>query len=251
LRRPMFPRNKRAKNTPRKNGFTLAELLVAASLLSIVMAAVYVAFGSTLRVWRTGESDTNQYQDARIGLNLLSRELGCLLGGSEHLFSGDAHELEFFAVTPSLDVEEGEGARLLWIRYYLSNRKLYRQEAAVEAPLPLATMMGDKERALGRIKLGRKRKYEIAADVRGFNVEYVWVPIQEDRRPTDPPIWMDPILLKRSEKGWGLPQGVTIKLALRKPDDKKNTTDFLLCKSFRCPTTTYNEELMGKAEEAQ
>jgi len=235
----------------RKNGFTLAELLVAASLLSIVMAAVYTAFGSTMRVWRLGETETNQYQDARIGFNLLSRELGCLLGGSEHLFSGEDNELEFFAVTQSLDVEKGEGARVLWIRYYLSNRKLYRQEAVVEAPLPLNTMMADRERALGRIKLGRKHKFEIADNVRKFKVAYTWAPIQKDRKITDPPIWMDPIVIERNKKGWGLPQGVRISLTLRKPDDKKADTSFLLCKAFRCPTSVYNEKLMGKAEEVK
>ena len=235
----------------RKNGFTLAELLVAASLLSIVMAAVYAALGSTIRVWRLGETETNQYQDARIGLNLLSHELGCLLGGSEHLFSGEDNELEFFAVTQSLDVEKGEGARLLWIRYYLSNRKLYRQEAVVEAPLPLNTMMADRERALGRIKLGRKHKFEIADNVHEFKIGYTWVPVQTDRRPKDPPMWMDPIVLERNEKGWGLPQGVTISFSLRKPDDKKDATNFLLCKAFHCPTSVYNEKLMGKAEEVK
>ncbi len=184
-----------ASDRRRKGGFTLAELLVAASLLSIVMAAVYVAFGSTLRVSRLGESETNHYQDARIALNLVSRELGCMLGGSEHLFSGEDDELEFFAVTQSLDVEKGEGARVLWIRYYLSNRKLYRQEAVVEAPLPLRPMMNDKEKALGRIKLGRKHKYEIAANVKNFEVEYVWVPPEENRQQDQPPIWMEPVVL--------------------------------------------------------
>lgn len=241
----------RAEDVRNKNGFTLAELLVAASLISIVMGAVYVAFGSTLRVWRLGETETNQYQDARIGLNLLSRELGCMLGGSEHLFSGEDDELEFFAVTQSLDVEKGEGARVLWIRYYLSNRKLYRQEAVVEAPLPLSSMMGDKEKALGRIKLGRKQKFEIASNVRDFIVSYTWAPPEKDRQPNQAPSWIKPIVLKRNEKGWGLPQGVRITLTLRKPDDKKASTDFLLCKTFRCPTSTYNEELMGKAEEVK
>jgi len=240
----------RRKND-RKNGFTLAELLVATALLSIVMAAVYAAFSSTIRVWRLGETETNQYQEARIGLNLLSHELGCLLGGSEHLFSGGHNKFEFFAVTQSLDVEKGEGARVLWIRYYLSNRKLYRQEAVVEAPLPLNTMMVDRERALGRIKLGQKHKFEIADNVREFKVGYVWVPVQTDRKPNDPPIWIKPIVLQRNEKGWGLPQGVRISLALRKPDDKKAATSFLLCNAFRCPTTVYNEELMGKAEEVK
>lgn len=240
-----------SKGVRHKNGFTLAELLVAASLMSIVMGAVYFAFGSTLRVWRLGETETNQYQDARLGLNLISHELGCLLGGSEHLFSGENDELEFFAVTQSLDVEKGEGARVLWIRYYLSNKKLYRQEAVVEAPLPLVSMMGDKEKALGRIKLGRKHKFEIAGNVRDFNVGYTWVPLEKGRRPNEAPMWMNPILLKRNDKGWGLPQGVRITLSIRKPDDKKASSDFFLCKTFRCPTSTYNEELMGKAEEVK
>jgi len=233
-----------------KRGFTLAELLVAASLLSIVMAAVYAAFGSTIRVWKMGETETNQYQDARIGLNLLSREIGCILGGSEHLFEGKDDELEFFAVTPSLDVDEGEGARVLWVRYYYSNRKLYRQEAVVEGPLPL-TVLGedDEEKEKERIKLGRKHRYEIADDVRDFEVSYVWVPVDEDANPERPPKWMEPIVLERNDKGWGLPQGLRIRLALRKPDDKKQETEFLLSNAFHCPTSKYDPKRMGLAQE--
>ena len=218
-------------------------------VLGIVMAAVYVSFGSTLRVSRLGDADTNHYQDARIGLNLLSRELGCLLGGSEHLFEGKDNEFEFFAVTQSLDVEEGEGARVLWIRYYLSNWKLYRQEAVVKAPLPLAGMMAkDKEKALGRVKLGSKKRYQIAENVRGFDVEYLWVPPQEQERPREvPPKWMEPVVMDRNEKGWGLPQGIRVTLTLRRPDDKRASNEFVLSKAFR-PRPPYNEKAIDKAE---
>lgn len=231
----------------RRRGFTLAELLVAASLLSIVMAAVYAAFGSTIRVWKMGETETNQYQDGRIGLNLLSRELGCVLGGSEHLFEGEDDDVEFFAVTPSLNVKEGEGSRVLWVRYYYSNHKLYRQEAVVEGPLPLTVLGEDEEKKeKERVKLGRKRKFEIADDVRDFEISYVWIPVDKERDPKRPPRWMPPIVLDRNEKGWGLPQGLKIRLSLRNPDDKKQETEFLLCKAFHGPTSVYDEEKMGK-----
>lgn len=232
-----------------KRGFTLAELLVAASLLSIVMAAVYAALGSTIRVWRNGESETNQYQDGRIALNLLSRELGCVLGQTEHLFSGENDEFEFYAVTPSLDVEKGEAARVMWVRYYYSNRKLYRQEAVVESPLPNAGEAAqDQEKALGRIKLGRKRRFEIASNVRDFEVEYVWVPLDQERGRDAPPRWMDPIMLTRHEKGWGLPQAVRVKLSLRQPDSKRGTTDFTLAKAFPYGSGIYNEKTMLNAD---
>ncbi|MCP4641108.1 MAG: prepilin-type N-terminal cleavage/methylation domain-containing protein, partial [bacterium] len=43
-------------------GFTLAELLVATTLTVLVMGGVYVAFSSSIRLWRLGEANLRTYQ---------------------------------------------------------------------------------------------------------------------------------------------------------------------------------------------
>lgn len=227
-------------------GFTLAELLVATTLLAIVMTAVYTAFGSTLRAWRLGEANLHTFQDARTALSIMSRELNCALGGAEHLFQGKDDEFEFFTVSPPMNVAKGEGARVLWVkyRYNRTGKSLVRQEAIVEKPLPLRPPEGEKVDE-GRIKLGRKHKYDLASDsVLGFKVKYYWIPPVE-RKPDAPPEWIEPIVLDESREDWGLPQGIQVKLTLKDINSESGKTTFTYRMSFRGPTTPYNEKKIG------
>ncbi len=231
-------------------GFTLAELIVASTLISIVMASVYTAFNSTLRVRRLGEANLHTYQDARIALTVLSRELNCIVGGSEHLFEGEDDQFEFFAVTPPMNVEEGKGPRLMWVQYRYSRpqKALFREEAVVDEPLPLRRRDEDTvDRS--RIKLGRKRKFEFATDVLDFEVWYCWVPPPPKRKPGEPPVLVDPIILEENRQGWGLPQGLKVALTLEDPNASSGRTTFSSSITFRGPTTSYKAERLGLAEE--
>ncbi len=227
-------------------GFTLAELLVATTLLALTMTAVYTAFGSTLRSWRLGEAHLHTFQDARTAISIMSRELNSALGGAEHLFQGKDDEFEFFTVSPPMNVEKGEGARVLWVKYRFNReaKALIRQEAIVEKPLPLAPRPGeDVDR--GRIKVGRKHKYELATDsVTSFKVKYYWIPPVE-RKEDEPPTWIDPVVLDESREGWGLPQGIQVTLTLKDVNSESGKTAFTYRMSFRGPTTPYNEEKIG------
>lgn len=244
----------KARNPHRKAGFTLAELLVATTLLTILMTAVYTTFGSAMRGWKHGETNMDTFQDARIATSMMARELGCMLGGAEYLFQGKDDEFEFFAVAPSMDVEEGEGARVLWIRYRFNRagHTLIREEAVVKDPLPLASKP-DEEPASGRVKKGRTHKYEIASNVNKFEVSYQWIDPPKDRKADEPPEWLEPIVMDEIEEGWGLPQGITFKLTVQERDEKGEKTaepvTFTYAMAFRGPTSQYDEKKMGEEGE--
>lgn len=245
-----YPHPHRPTNTPQ--GFTLAELIVASTILTVVMAAVYTAFGSTLRTWRQGEAHLHTYQDARTAINVIAHELECILGGSEHLFQGEDDEFEFFAVTAPMDVADGEGARVLWIRYYYdrSNDRLVRQEAPLKKPLPLAPPPGEEaSENAGRVSLGRKSRFYLAKNVLDLEITYYWVPPPVgEPDPLEPPVWVYPIEKEESREGWGLPQGMRVAMTLEDPNAEAKKTVFTYRLTFHGPTTPYSEERIGRLE---
>jgi len=233
-------------------GFTLAELIVATTVLTVVMTAVYTAFGSTIRAWRVGESQLHVFQDARTALSVMSHELGCLLGGTQHLFQGEDDEVEFFTVTPPMNVDKGEGPRVMWVRYRFNRtgHTLVREEALVTDPLPMAPR-GSGEVDPSRIKMGRKYKFEIALNVRDLAFSYYWIPPVETKPNEPPPQWVAPVILERSEEGWGLPQGLRVDLTIQDDTATGEETTFSLATAFRGPTTPYNENKIGSPGELE
>lgn len=223
-------------------GFTLVELIVATTLLTIVMTAVYTTFNATIRTWRGAESNLHSYQDARTAMDVLTRELSCVIGGSQHLFEGEDDEFEFFAVAPPMNVEKGEDPHVLWIRYHYnrSGKTLVRQEAFVKQPLPLLRP-GEEEVDEGRVSIGRKYKFVLSSNVRDFEVRYFWVP-KVERKPDEPPQWVEPIVMEENERGWGLPQGIDVSLTVDDPHTDSGKTTFRSRIVFRCPTTLYDEK---------
>ena len=227
-------------------GFTLAELIVASTLIAIVMTAVYSSFSSTTRTWRAAETQTHTRQQARAAFDIMLKELSCIVGGSEHLFEGKDDEFEFFAIVPPMDLEEDEeGARVMWVRYRYnrSGKTLVREEAEVQEPLPL-TLPDEEEPEEGRVKKGRKHKFVLASNVRGFDVTYYWIPPYE-RNWDEPPEWIEPLVKESNEAGWGLPQGIRVELTLDHPSLPEETVSFASRVTFRGPTTPYNEEKVG------
>jgi len=227
-------------------GFTLAELIVATTLLTLVMTAVYTAFHTTMRSWKGTEASLQTYQDARTALDVLSREVSCIIGGSEHLFEGDDDEFEFFAIWPPLNVEKGEGARSLWVRYHYnrSGKTLVRQEAFVKDSLPLRPR-GDEEVETSRIKLGRKYKFVLASNVKKFEVSYYWIP-KVQRRDDEPPEWVEPVVLDKNEKKWGLPQGLKVSLTVEDELAPSGEATFTSSVVFRGTTSHYDESWFGR-----
>lgn len=72
-------------------GFTLVEVLVTAMLMIMVMFALYSIFDMSIRVFSFGNDKLEATENARIGLEKMSREIRSAYppdkaGGKEHLF---------------------------------------------------------------------------------------------------------------------------------------------------------------------
>ena len=241
-------------------GFTLAELLVACSLLSIVLGGLYVAFSSSIRLWRVGEANLRTYQDARTTTSIMTRELQSMLPGAAHLLQGSDHDIEFFALVPPMHVDESDEPRIMQIRYRLkpdpddTGRILLREERLLDGPLP-PPPGPDEDAEPARMDLGRKRTFELAAGVIDFEIRYLWVPQPEfnPMLPFGPAGPMTGELLERYEplelvefveadelaEGEGLPKGIGITLTLADASADKGHTTFSTVVAFRGPTATY------------
>jgi len=215
------------------------ELLVATTLLTIVMTAVYTAFGNTIRQWRIAEKDKNLYQDGRVAMSILKREMNCIMGGSEHLFEGEDDEVTFIAVTQPMCLEDSDGTRLLQIKYRRNGKEFVREEAEVKKPLPPPPAEG--EEVEEGADVGDGKTFKLLHTAKKLQFTYYWLPPEEN--PEDPPVPMDPVEIDRNQRGWGLPQGVKVSLTLQDKDDEDaepmTFTEFIV---FRGPTTPYDEK---------
>lgn len=220
-------RTRRARTTGQE-GFTLAELLVASVLLSVVMATVYSVFFAVLVPWRAVEHDYDAYRASRNAMALIEREFANLVPDAAHLFTGEEEELTIFAVTEPMDVEKSEGRHLMRVRYQFkkSSGELEREEALVTTPLPKLPPGKDQEVDKTRVKVKQKREFVIASNVEDFAIRYVWLPAPQQRKPEIPPTPIQPMYASRHKEKWGYPQGVEITLTLRDPEKKDGVQIF-------------------------
>ena len=208
-----------------RKGFTLVELLVAMTVFSVVMTAVYTAFHTGARVWRYGEENMQMFQDARVALTLVSRELRCAFPEAGHLFYGeddrsgdkDNDRIEFFAVRPPLQPGKGQEARILRIAYHIDQARggrgyvLKRQEQIVTGQIPTkqeVAKLGKKEK---RIKMESPWRCVLATNVDSLDFRYMW---KRDWVPY-------------CKRGFGLPAVIEVALTLRGADKRSDTTQFV------------------------
>lgn len=245
-----------ATRNPRRSrdessGFTLAELIVATTMMAIVMATVYTTFSTAIRTWRMGETNYQTYEDARSTLGLLTRELQGVPPGTMHLFEGRGNQITFFTVSPPMNVEDGKGPRVLKVRYSLKSgsrregKTMRREEWVLESPLPPATPR-DEPPKRERIKLGRRQEFELAQGVTDFQIRYIWVPFppQEERlNNAGPPEPLKLQVVDRNPEGSGLPDGLEIRLVLLDEGADRGETTFQTTVAFRGPTSGISRDM--------
>lgn len=248
---PPIPRQAPARRD--QGGFTLAELLVASALIAVILTAVYTSFHSSLQLWRASDKGFAAHQQARTSLTIMTRELQSMIGGSEHLLKGNRREIEFYAISPPMDVEEGTGSHALWVRYALKPQsgpegdELIRQEAMVQGTLP-AWDPDTGEVEFGRTDLGRKKSFVLARGVEEFAISYWWTPAPfEGEGPDGRPVMrvQDPMEVEENREGWGRPQGIKLKLVLQDEFGLEEESTFSTFVVFQGPTTPLGQGLTG------
>lgn len=76
-------------------GFTFVELMVTISIFSIVGLAIYSTFGTGVNAWRRGQQGADFYQDARLSLNIMARELRNSIFYKDLEFVGQEDKVSF------------------------------------------------------------------------------------------------------------------------------------------------------------
>jgi prepilin-type N-terminal cleavage/methylation domain-containing protein len=242
-------------NNPRNDaGFTLAELLVASMLLTIVMSGVYLCFSSTVRLWRLGEENIQTYQDGRTALSIMTRELQNIIPGTAYLAEGSNDEFTFFAVAPPLDVDENSDPQVIQIQYRTRkdpNGKgdiLLREERLVKSPLP-SKPPGEGEIDRTIIKMASEKDFELAYAVEDFEIRYYWLPPEKgvpDATDTGLPPSAEFVVRDEHPKGSGIPQGMRIDLTLLDENAESSETTFTTFVVFRGPTTALEDDSIEK-----
>lgn len=217
-----------------RSGFTLAELLVASTLISIVLGSIYTIFFSVTTSWRVIEKNHDPYKDARNFYALFKREFANIEASTPHLFQGDDDTISFFVVSDPLQLDEGEGRHLLQVEYRYSKSKdeIIREEAFVETALPKPAQ-GNAQLDRGRVKTKHKEEFVVATHVMDFYIRYVWYPVaprrQESNMINTPPPQLAPIFKEEHRDSWGrFPHAVEVSMELEDPADNEVSQVFTL-----------------------
>ncbi len=230
----------------RRAGFTLVELIVASTLLTIVMAGVYTTFSTSVRVWRSGESNYQTYEDARRAFGFLVRELRAIPQDALHLVNGSEDMIEFVTLAQPMHVESGDWERLMLVRYRLVSEgrggaiTLRREEALVEGPLPVAGQTDDLGQPL-EMALGRSYDFMLASGVERLSFYYMWALVKL-RPPEMPPAWAE--MVGDTVVEAGLPETIEVTLVLHDPGSvsggfESTFTDVVTFRSASSPIPMY------------
>ena len=106
-------------------GFTLLEVLIAVTLLSLVTSMVYANFSVGLRSYKKGMARGDLFQSARGGMRLLEADL-------TRMIPGKGGNTEFSNTSIAFNaLQEGDETRLVRITYTVSGETLTKSLAPV------------------------------------------------------------------------------------------------------------------------
>jgi len=172
------------------NGFTLMELLVAMTTFSVVMGGVYAAFNDAARFWRESENDIDVFQQARVTVSVLERELRNIHQPAGFLFYGKGSgrggqrrdSIEFYTVSTPLAGDQQQVPQIMKVAYSVERSpgrqrsyELRRQEWIVSGPLPRKKDFVLSEEPVDRlVDLERSKFIVLAEHVESLEFAYFW-----------------------------------------------------------------------------
>lgn len=144
------------RDRKRAFGFTLLELLLSLSILSIIMVSILGALRIGVRAWEKGENVLSVQQRSRTILDQLTRQLGSatvLMGAQDEqplvAFAGDSRIMEFTSSVPLIETIRW---RPVHVKYVIDTgpggRKrllLYEKQIALEDYLSGGPLRHDKD----------------------------------------------------------------------------------------------------------
>ena len=144
-----------SEKSTRDSGFTLIEVLVAISLLTIVLTSIYGIFSAVSSAKERLDGDSADYQLARVLFDRLGRELRSYHPIDQLSFKGSGATDSLFSLeftSRAVSPLAGEGAGIAMIRYWLEPDPQGDQKNWVllrsETPLHGQVQAGAKAKAL-------------------------------------------------------------------------------------------------------
>ena len=109
-----------------RTGFTLVELLISLTILSIILVIILGAFRVGVRAWEKGEQDIDSNQRSRIVLGLIKQQLSSIvlkkitIDSQSFFLKGDAKSLEFLSM---LSLDPGNEFGSVYVKYVVKEKE--------------------------------------------------------------------------------------------------------------------------------
>lgn len=135
----------------RPRGVTIAELLVAASLLGLLLIAIFAVYRSGANAWAMGDAKTELLQQVQLGVSRMAREAERSVYGGVTI-AGDEAAVSFISAEEDGSFEtETDTTRMLWKKYVVfyhdpQTQTLMSREVELAGPIvdaqPIESTLG-------------------------------------------------------------------------------------------------------------
>ena len=154
------------------NGFTLLELLISMTIISIIVVIIFSAFRVGVRAWEKGEQNVHIQQRLRIGLDLVKQQLASVCsrkimdGGKRPFYlKGDDKTMEFVSLVSMIP---GSESGMVFTRYIIKSD--YETQTDRLSFYEKKIVLPDKDT---RINPDDEDFYEIISGVHDISFEYL------------------------------------------------------------------------------
>lgn len=109
----------------KKSGFTLAEVLVSGTIVSLVAISVYSIFASGIHLWKQGIRSRRYQRNIRIFSDKLTRELRNTFDFSDIKFEGLRDSVSFAGLIENNTSEKDSYFEIGRIKYFLNEQNVF------------------------------------------------------------------------------------------------------------------------------